>query len=405
MVIWTQDKMTLGADMENFIYYNPKANFDIVAINVFIKGGALDESKRGVTNLLTSLLGKKTASKSSLEINEIFESVGGFLRFKTNADFINIAITTKKSKLKESIDTLKEVIRESVFEEEAFNIEKQNVLSTLKSRKERPFDFAFDNLRKMLYKNTPYEISSLGTEESLNAITLEDVRKRYQEIFNKEYIVSVVADDLKESDIEIIKSLSSIFSKSQKQEHIGFCANVENDEVIEIQRGGAQASIMCGYDAPSSKDKLEYFAFKILNAMLGNGMSSILFKTLREEKGYAYAVNTSISTNLYCSKMIAYIGTSVEKAKDALEDLNAIITSLQIEDEDINLAKQKLIGNFSLEHQTRFSKSYTMGYFELMGLGKNLFFEYENLIKDVSKENIEQVYKKYIKHHKCVVVK
>ncbi|HEK25574.1 MAG: M16 family metallopeptidase [Hydrogenobaculum sp.] len=390
--------------MEKFIYHNTKSDFDIVAINIFLKDGAVNEPIKGLTNVTTSLMGKKTTSKTSQEINEVFESVGGFLRFKTYGDFITISIATKKANIKESMDTLKDVLTNSVFEEETLEIEKQNVLSTLKSRKERPFDFAFDNLRKILYKNTPYEISSLGTEESVKSISVKDVRERYFDILKKDYVASVVADNLEDKDIETIKSVLDIFSKNQETPSINICPKVDKDEVISIKRGGAQASIMCGYDAPLSKDKKEYFAFKVLNAILGNGMSSILFKILREEKGYAYAVNSSVSTNLYCSKMIAYIGTSIEKSDNALKDLNDIIKNLNIKEEDIDLAKQKLIGNFSLEHQTRFSKSYAMGYFELMGLGKDTIFEYENLIKSVTKKEIEDVYKTYINHHKCVVV-
>jgi len=390
--------------MEKFIYHNTNSDFDIVAINIFLKDGAIDEPIKGLTNITTSLMGKKTASKTSQEINEVFENVGGFLRFKTYGDFITISIATKKANIKESIDTLKDILINSVFEEETLEIEKQNVLSTLTSRKERPFDFTFDNLRKILYKNTPYEISSLGTEESVKSISLEDVKKRYADILNQEPIISVVADNLEDEDLETIKSVLDIFSKSQGTPPVNICPKVDKDEVINIKRGGAQASIMCGYDAPLPIDKNEYFAFKVLNAMLGNGMSSILFKILREEKGYAYAVNSSISTNIYCSKMIAYIGTSVEKSQSALEDLNDIIKNLKIDEEDITLAKQKLIGNFSLEHQTRFSKSYTMGYYELIGLGKDAVFDYENLVNKVSKEDIEHVYKTYINHHKCVVV-
>lgn len=390
--------------MEKFIYHNTNSDFDIVAINIFLKDGAIDEPIKGLTNITTSLMGKKTTSKTSQEINEVFENVGGFLRFKTYGDFITISIATKKANIKESIDTLKDILTNSVFEEETLEIEKQNVLSTLKSRKERPFDFTFDNLRKILYKNTPYEISSLGTEESVKSISLEDVKKRYADILNQEPIISVVADNLEDEDLETIKSVLDIFSKSQGTPPANICPKVDKDEVINIKRGGAQASIMCGYDAPLPIDKNEYFAFKVLNAMLGNGMSSILFKILREEKGYAYAVNSSISTNIYCSKMIAYIGTSVEKSQSALEDLNDIIKNLEIDEEDITLAKQKLIGNFSLEHQTRFSKSYTMGYYELIGLGKDAFLDYENLVNKVSKEDIEHVYKTYINHHKCVVV-
>lgn len=390
--------------MDKFIYHDTKSDFDIVAINIFLKDGAVNETIKGLTNVTTSLMGKKTTSKTSQEINEIFENVGGFLRFKTYGDFITISIATKKANIKESMDTLKDVLTNSVFEEETLEIEKQNVLSTLKSRKERPFDFAFDNLRKILYKNTPYEISSLGIEESVKSISIKDVQERYFDILKKDYIASVVADNLEDKDIENIKSLLDIFSKSQETPPTNLCPKVDKDEVINIKRGGAQASIMCGYDAPLPKDKKEYFAFKVLNAMLGNGMSSILFKILREEKGYAYAVNSSISTNLYCSKMIAYIGTSIEKSDNALKDLNDIIKNLNIKEEDIDLAKQKLIGNFSLEHQTRFSKSYAIGYFELIGLGKDTIFEYENLIKSVTKKEIEDVYKKYINHHKCVVV-
>jgi predicted Zn-dependent peptidase len=390
--------------MEKFIYHNTKSDFDIVAINIFLKDGAINEPVKGLTNVTTSLMGKKTTSKTSQEINEVFENAGGFLRFKTYGDFITISIATKKANIKESMDTLKDVLKNIVFEEEALEVEKQNVLSTLKSRKERPFDFAFDNLRKILYKNTPYEISSLGTEESVKSISVKDVQERYLDILKKDYIASVVADNLEDEDIETIKSVLDIFSKSQETPSTNICPKVDKDEVINIKRGGAQASIMCGYDAPLPKDKKEYFAFKVLNAMLGNGMSSILFKILREEKGYAYAVNSSISTNIYCSKMIAYIGTSIEKSDNALKDLNDIIKNLNIKEEDIDLAKQKLIGNFSLEHQTRFSKSYAMGYFELIGLGKDTIFEYENLIKSVTKEEIEDVYKAYINHHKCVVV-
>ena len=390
--------------MEKFIYHNTNSDFDIVAINIFLKDGAIDEPIKGLTNITTSLIGKKTTSKTSQEINEVFENVGGFLRFKTYGDFITISIATKKANIKESIDTLKDILTNSVFEEETLEIEKQHALSTIKSRKERPFDFAFDNLRKILYKNTPYEISSLGTEESVKSISLEDVKKRYADILSQEPIISVVADNLEDEDLETIKSVLDIFSKSQGTPPVNICSKVDKDEVINIKRGGAQASIMCGYDAPLPIDKNEYFAFKVLNAILGNGMSSILFKILREEKGYAYAVNSSISTNIYCSKMIAYIGTSVEKSQSALEDLNDIIKNLEIDEEDITLAKQKLIGNFSLEHQTRFSKSYTMGYYELIGLGKNAFFDYKNLVNKVSKEDIEHVYKTYINHHKCVVV-
>ncbi len=382
------------------LYHNTKSNSDIIAINIFIE---YQENIRGLTNLTTSMLGKKTTSKSSNDINEVFESVGGFLRFKTYSDFINVAITTKKHKLKESVDTILDVLLNPVFEQEALDVEKTHVLSILKSRKERPHDFAFDNLRKILFKDTPYEISSLGIEEIVSKISLEDINKNIKGILNNDFIISIVGDEL-EDELSLLKPIENIFSKSQKLKPF-YCKPIDRNERFDIPRGGAQATIMCGYDCPFPTDKNKYFAFNILNTILGNGMSSILFKILREEKGYAYAVNSSISSNIYCSKMIAYIGTSIEKAEDAFKDLVDIIGNLKIDNDDIEFAKRKLIGNFSLEHQTRFSKSYTMGYYKLVGLGEDAFFNYSDIINLIKKEDVEEVYDKYVKNHKCVVVK
>lgn len=394
--------MELNKDL---IYQNANGNSDIVAISIFLKYGTLDESKKGVTNLLTSLLGKKTKSKTISEINETFESVGGYLSFKTFSDFILISINTKIKKLKDGIDVLLEVLTEPIFEDDMLKTEKEQVLSTISSRKEKPYDFAFDNLRKLVYKNTPYEISSIGEEDTVKNISLEDIYNRYEEIKQKQILVSVTADNLKDSDLEKIASIQNLFTINPKNHEIAFCNKIKENEVKYIERGGFQSTILCGYDAPLTKYKDEYFAFKILNTILGNGMSSILFKTLREEKGYAYAVSSSYSVNLYCSKLFTYIGTAIEKAQNALTDLTNTIANLYITDEHIELAKQKLIGNFLLEHQTRQSKSYTAGYYELLGIGKEVMDKYEEFIFAVQKEDIINIYNKYIKNYQCIVVK
>lgn len=392
-------------ELKDFIYYNTKGDSDIVAINVFIKYGAIDESIKGLTNLTVSLLGKKTKTKSLPEINEVFESVGGYLSFRTMSDFINISISTKVSKLKESIDTLIDVLQNPVFEKEDFDLEKEKVLSLIRSRREKPYDFAFDNLRKIVYKNTPYEISSLGDEDTINKISLEDIQSRYQNMLKKPILISVVSDNLRDEDIYYIKILKQIFKEEFFQNNLDFCSNITEDRVDYIQRGGAQATILCAFDAPLIKDRNEYFAFKIFNTVLGNGMSSILFKVLREEKGYAYAVSSSYYINLFCSKMVSYIGTSIEKSEDALKDMIDILKNLNITKDHIALAKQKLIGNFLLNHQTRQSKSYTLGYHELMGIGSDMILDYENTILSIKDEDVINVYEKYIKNHQCIVVK
>jgi len=101
---------------------------------------------------------------------------------------------------------------------------------------------------------------------------------------------------------------------------------------------------------------------------------------------------------------MAYIGTSPEKKEDALRDMVEVVQKAGISPEDVELAKNKIIGDFLLAHQTRARQAWYLGFFEVMGFGWRMDQEYPERIRAVNFEDVKRLREKYLKIHHCVVV-
>ncbi len=375
----------------------------IISGVILIKSGTHGEEKRGLTNLMATLLTKGTKSYNSYEIASAFEDYGGSIYTSTSDDYVEIGFSTKVEGLKKAFDVLKSLLTEPTFSQEDIEREKRNVIQSIRSRRERGHELASDTLRRITYKGSNYEVNPLGLEEDIRNITREDILKRWQQIVvSKNIVMSLVGDFKKEEVSPLVEG----FLLSLPEEKYSFEAIdvLMKENLLEVvKRPGSQATILCAFDAPSYKNE-EYFAFKVLDSVLGDGMTSKLFKELREKRGYAYAVYSAYPTKLSSPRLTAYIGTSVEKRDDALRDMVEVIKGVEITPEDIEIAKNKIVGDFLLAHQTRLRQAWYLAFFEVMGFGWRLDIEYPEKIKRVSFEEVKKVREKYLNYHHCVVV-
>lgn len=375
----------------------------IVAGSVFIKSGTHGEEKRGLTNLTATLLTKGTKRYNSYEIASAFEDYGGGIGSSASDDYVEISFSTKVEGLKRGLEVIRSVLTEPLFSEEDINRERQNQIKAIQSRKERGHELAMDKLREITYRGTSYEVSPLGREEDVASITRQDIVKRWQEILKgKNVVVSLVGDFKEEEVLPLLKQVFLSLPEGSYDFELRE-AKMDEDKIERVKREGTQATVLCAFDAPPFKSD-EYFAFKVLDAVLGDGMTSKLFKSLREEKGYAYAVYSTYPTRLSNPRLIAYIGTSPEKKEMVLKDLIGVVKGSEITPEDVELAKNKIVGDFLLAHQTRASQAWYLGFFEVMGLGWRMDEEYPERIKRVSYEEVVKVKDKYLNFHHCVVV-
>jgi predicted Zn-dependent peptidase len=375
----------------------------IVAGVIFIKSGVHGESKKGITNLITTLLTKGTKKYSSYDIASAFEDYGGSISANTTDDYVEIAFATKVEGLQRGLEVIRSMLYQPAFNEEDISREKTNIITAIRSKRERGYELAMEHLRALTFKGTDYEVSPLGKEEDIKSITKDDLINRWEDLLKGgNIVVSIVGDIQPEKVKRMIEPLFSeipagTFDMGAKDTYI------QTDQVQKVTRPGAQATLLCAFNAPKMVDK-DYYSFKVLVSALGNGMTSKLFKELREKKGYAYATYAYYPTRYFSPRMFAYVGTSPEKSQPALEDLVKVVQSSELTEEDVKLAKSKLVGDFLLDHQTRLKQAWYLGFYEIMGLGWKMDELYPEKIEKVSYQEVVDAQKKYLGKHQCVVV-
>ena len=376
----------------------------IVSGVIFIKGGRHGEEIPGVTHLLFTLLLKGTKNyPTSYDVSFSFEKYGGYIYTSSGDDFSEIGFSTKKEGFPEALEVIRDLITNPLLREKDIEREKKNTVIAIRSRKERGMELAFDHLRKLTYRGTPYEVHAMGTEESIMKILRGDLMKRFRDIMKGGNVVVSIAGDV--DAMEVIPSLEKTFGELPQGENKGRTRGrrIKKSEVKRVKREGTQATILCAFNAPPRKSR-DYFAFKVLTSSLGDGMTSKLFRELREEKGYAYATYAFYPTRLISPRLFAYVGTSPEKKEDALRDLLKVVKSAKITSEDLKLAKNKIVGDFLLDHQTRIRQAWYLGFYEVMGFGWKMDEKYTARIRAVKLSDLKRAVKKYINHHHCIVV-
>lgn len=376
---------------------------DIVGGILIVKGGQIKESKKGLTNILYSLITKRTKKYNFKEIGEPFEDCGGAISSFCSSDFGSIEFATKIKNLDKALEKIKSILEEPYFEEDLLKVQKNKSIIEIRSKKENPFEFAFNELRKITYKGTPYESSVLGEEKDIENISTSDLYDRFKEMISPENIVFSIASD-KEIDIEKLEALLNGL-KSEKPIIISPKNNIiKNTHQIKIKRGGEQSTIIYAFNAPSIKNKEEYFGFKVLSSYLGGGMSSLFFRELREKKGYAYATSAFYEPKFYASRLFCYIGTSKEKTEKAASDMLSIIENLKFDNKVVKLTKNRVIGSYLLSKQTKTSIASSLASFEILGFSYKTDENYKDYVEKVDIDLLNYLKDKYINHYNCVIV-
>ncbi|NPA32503.1 MAG: insulinase family protein [Aquificae bacterium] len=376
----------------------------IVSGVVFVKGGQHKEKKRGETLLLfTMLLKGSERFPDSFSVSYPFEKYGGYVFSTSSDDFSEIGFSTKVEGLEEALEVLGDVLMRPLIKEDVLEVEKRNQVMALRSKLESGMAFAYEELRKLTYRGTPYETSPLGREEDVMSVRREDLFRRLGEIRRGKNVVVVLVGDFRAG--EVLPLVERVFSEIPEGEFelLKVESRIKESEVRRVKRPGTQATILCAFNAPP-KESDDYFAFKVFNSLLGEGMTSRLFRRLREEKGYAYATYSFYPTRYTAPRLFAYVGTSPQKKEDALRDLIQTVSEGDVKPEEVEIAKRKIVGDFLLDHETRLRQAWYLGFFEVMGFGWRMDEEYPKRIQRVSERDVESAHGRYIDFHHCVVV-
>ena len=390
-------KLSNGATM----LYTPNTTNDIIAISIYAKGGQLIEKIPGTAKMTAATMMKGTKNYTPLELSQTLEDNGIKIAPSTSADAFSITVLTTKDEYEKTLELLNEVVNNATFAEYEVSKVKSDTINSIKRNKDVPLQVAIEEYRNLIYKDTPYSISSKVLEKNIDKIDKNTIIEYYNQVFNPQNLVISINGNI-DKDFTIQK-LNDIFINTIQEEFSYECSNskiakITTPRTNTVKMQTETAWILLGWQVDGVLNKKDYAALQIIDSMLGSGMSSRLFKSLREQEGLAYQLGSGYSPNVLRGSFMLYIGTNpenLEKAKVGLfNEINKLKTQY-VGDKELKDAKEKLIGNYIIGLETNLDKASNIGWYEASTRGYEFKEDYQNLINSITDADIIEVANKY----------
>lgn len=382
--------------------YTPNSSNDIIAISIYAKGGQLLDKIAGTANLTAATMMKGTKNYTSLELSQVLEDNGIKIVPSVGADAFSITVLTTKDEYDKTMELLNEVVNNAIFDDYEIEKVKSNKLSAIKTNKDVPIKQAIEEYRDMIYKNTPYSISSKVLEKNIQNIKKSDIIEYYNKIFNpKNIVISINGNIDKDKTIQDLNKIFEPKADSQTFDYKTYDSKIPRittPRTNTIKMPTETAWILLGWQTDGVLSEKDYATLQVIDSILGTGMSSRLFKELREQEGLAYQLGTGYSPNVLRGSFMMYIGTNpatLEKSKQGLFSEIEKLKTEYVGDKELKDAKEKLIGNYVIGLETNLDKASNTGWYEASTRGYEFKEKYVDLINSVTDADIIEVANKY----------
>ncbi len=355
-------------------------------------------NKKGVENLLSGMLGTGSTNTPKATFDEEVDFLGANISFSNEG-----ARASSLSKYFSKVLTLMaDAAFNPVFTQEEFDKQMKQALDRIKSSENSVAAIASRVQSALTYgKNHPY--GEFVSEETLQNITLQDVKDLYNKTYKPNNAYLIIIGDVAFNEIK--PQVESLFGKWQKGDLIAqTLPKVENPATTEINfinmpnAVQSELAIVNAVDLKMS-DK-DYYAALLANQILGGGGTGRLYKNLREDKGYTYGAYSGIGADRYASRFRASASVRNMVTDSAMVEAMKEITKIRYQkatEEELAIAKAKYIGNFVRNVE----KPQTVASYALNILTNKLPEDYyKNYLKNINAVTLDDVQNVAIKYFK-----
>ena len=329
------------------------------ALGFWVLAGSRDEPPAisGASHFLEHLLFKGTRTRSARDIAEAFDAVGGDLNAFTAKEYTCFYARVLDRDVPMAIEHLADMLRHSVIRSADLEAERHVILEEIHMHDDAPDELVHDLFTQTLWPSHPLGRPILGTVDTVEAATRDRVRRFYAKHYVPGNVVVVAAGNVDHDAIS--KQLSSLMEAGDRMSDGA-------DPGWNLRRGGEpptpsggrlikrrkteQAHIVLGTNALARNDP-DRFAFLVVNAALGGGMSSRLFQEIRERRGLAYSVFSYQYEYTEAGEFAAYAGTTPARAEEVVALLRAEVDDVAaggIATDEFERAKGHVMGSLVL---------------------------------------------------------
>ncbi|WP_298519640.1 pitrilysin family protein [uncultured Kordia sp.] len=366
----------------------------------------LEGEKAGLTSFVSSMLGNGSTSISKDDFNEEVDYLGASLNFGSQSAFAN----SLSKYFPRIIELMADAGLNPNFTQEDLDSERAKILEGIKSDKKNVTAIA-GRVRSVLAYGANHPYGEYITEESVNKVTLDDVKAFHKKYFKPNNAYLIIIGDVKTKDVK--KLVKKYFKKWEKgaitPDTYDTASNPTATEVNFINADNAvQSELSIQNTVKLTMKDEDYFPVLIANNILGGGGEARLFNNLREDKKFTYGSYSSIGNDrrtISTFRATASVRNAVTDSAvvEILKEVKKISTEL-VSDEELKNVKAKYVGRFV----TGIERPSTIARYALNiiteDLPKNFYETYLEKIEAVTKEDVLRAAKKYFLNNKLRIV-
>ncbi|MDQ3046359.1 MAG: insulinase family protein [Bacteroidota bacterium] len=375
-----------------------------IAIQISIEAGHRYESpsKAGVSQLLTSILNESTKKHTAEEIGEKLESMGSSVQVYNTGQDIVVSVSSLTKNIDSTLAITEEILFSPKFDEAEFARIKKQRLEAIDNQVTQGTTIANNVYAKLLYGNNHImSISSLGTKETVSAITLDDVKKFYKDYFSPAISSAVIVGNI---------------SQEQALAKVGFLKNWKGDKVVHLKEPALpkidktriyfvhkdkspQSEIRIGYMGMPYDATGEYYKNTIMNYALGGAFNSRINLNLREKNGFTYGARSSFSGNQFAGPYTAAAGVRSNATDSSIVEFMKEIklySEKGISPEELAFTKSAMAQGEALKYETAMQKAGFIKRIMDYNLDPAFTVKQNEILKNMTKADVDALAKKHL---------
>lgn len=348
------------------------------SIGIWVDAGSRDEqgAHMGAAHYLEHLLFKGTQSRTALDISSSIESVGGDINAFTSKEHTCYYARVLAQDLPLAIDVLCDVVTDAVLRHDDIEAERGVILEEIAMVDDDPSDLVHDQFAEVLFGDTPLGRPILGKSETILGISRESITDFYRSHYQPESLVIAVAGNVDHdaavrcAEVALARAENQHFSlRTSRSSRIDFSAAALKTTSRLDSRPTEQAHVVLGTRGLVRGDDRRYVN-AVLTTILGGGMSSRLFQSIREQRGLAYSVYAYGQSFRDTGIFGIYAGCIPSKLETVLEVSNQELKSFVrsgVNAQELVRAKGQVKGGTVLGQEDTSARMTRLGKSELHG--------------------------------------
>lgn len=286
----------------------------------------------GISHVLEHMLFKGTERRPDpAQISSDIESVGGILNAATGRESTNYWAKVPSTHLALAFDVLADIVRNSTIPEDELEKERSVIFEEIRGIVDTPDDLVHDVIDEVIWENQPVGRSIIGTEETVGAVSADDLRNYLGRFYRPDRLVIAVSGKIKHDEVvDLTDRYFGDMAAGGNEQFVPTEYLQQGPRVRLVHRPTEQAHLCVGHPALPYTDERRYTQ-GMLDAILSSGMSSRLFQEIREKRGLVYSVYGYYRQYADAGQGVVYAGTDLQRIGETIDAILAELNRLRTE--------------------------------------------------------------------------